>query len=68
MLTSTPFDEPIDFKYFDLWHYWGRTTKFGLWMQGPDYSQWHGAYELLKDMSELKQMVDEKLGATGVGP
>ena len=68
LLTSTPFDEPIDFKYFDLWHYWGRTTKFGLWMQGPDYSQWHGAYELLKDMSELKQMVDEKLGATGVGP
>jgi hypothetical protein len=68
LLTSTPFDEPIDFKYFDLWHYWGRTTKFGLWMQGPDYSQWHGAYELLKDMSELKQMVEEKLGATGVGP
>ena len=34
--------------YFELWHYWGRTAKFGVWMQGPDYTQWHGIYELLE--------------------
>ncbi len=61
LLTSAAFDEPIDFAYFDLWHYWGRTTKFGIWMQGPDYSQWHGAYELLKELAELRSMVDDKL-------
>ncbi|MBN1887866.1 MAG: hypothetical protein JW850_07735 [Thermoflexales bacterium] len=61
-LTAQPFDEPIDFTYFELWHHWGRTAKFGAWMQGPDYTQWHGAYELLSDLTELREMVDEKMG------
>lgn len=61
LLTDAPFDEPIDFVFFELWHHWGRTTKFGAWMQGPDYSQWHGAYEVLSDLAELQDLVDEKL-------
>lgn len=63
LLTDAPFDEPIDFVFFDLWHHWGRTTKFGAWMQGPDYSQWHGAYEVLRELAELREMVEEKLNA-----
>lgn len=23
LLTPAPFDEPIDFTYFELWHHWG---------------------------------------------
>lgn len=61
ILTAQAFDEPIEFIYFDLWHHWGRTTKFGAWMQGPDYVQWHGIYELLRDMAELKEIAAEKL-------
>ena len=61
LLTEAPFDEPIDFVYFELWHHWGRTAKFGVWMQGADYAQWHGAYELLSDLAELQHMVDVKL-------
>lgn len=61
LLTAAPFDEPIDFVHFDLWHHWGRTAKFGAWMQGPDYVQWHGAYEILKEMAELRDMVQKKL-------
>ena len=68
LLTDEPFDEPIDFVFFDLWHHWGRTTKFGAWMQGADYSQWHGAYEVLKELAELQHMVDEKLEAAGIEP
>ncbi len=67
LLTSEPFDEPIDFTYFELWHHWGRTAKFGAWMQGPDYTQWHGAYELLGDLAELREIADEKLGPQEVG-
>ncbi|MCB9142415.1 MAG: nitrate reductase [Anaerolineales bacterium] len=63
LLTPAPFDEPIDFTYFELWHHWGRTAKFGVWMQGPDYSQWHGAYEVLSDLADLQEMVDQKLDA-----
>lgn len=61
LLTAEPFDEPIDFTYFELWHHWGRTAKFGAWMQGPDYTQWHGAYEVLSDLAELKEMIAAKL-------
>ena len=61
LLTDEPFDEPIDFVYFELWHHWGRTTKFGAWMGGPDYTQWHGAYEVLSDLAELRELVAERL-------
>ncbi|MAT41655.1 MAG: nitrate reductase [Anaerolineaceae bacterium] len=60
LLTDAPFDEPFDFTHFNLWHHWGRTAKFGTWMQGPDYVQWHGAYEILHSMSELKAIAEEK--------
>ncbi len=68
LINTANFDEPIDFTYFDLWHYWGRTTKFGTWMQGPDYTQWHGAYPLQETMAELKQMIEAKLQAAGATP
>ena len=67
LLTTAPFDEPIDFTYFNLWHHWGRTAKFGTWMQGPDYAQWHGAYEVLHELAELQEMIDEKLNQAGEG-
>jgi hypothetical protein len=68
LLTPQPFDEPIDYVYYNLWHHWGRTAKFGMWMQGPDYTQWHGAYEILHDLSELRVLIDEKLVEAGLEP
>jgi hydroxylamine dehydrogenase len=68
LINTANFDEPIDFTYFDLWHYWGRTTKFGTWMQGPDFTQWHGAYPLQETLADLKEMVDDKLAAAGATP
>jgi hypothetical protein len=61
VLTAEPFDEPIDFAIFELWHHWGRTAKFGVWMQGPDYSQWHGAYEVLAELAEVREYAAENL-------
>jgi hydroxylamine dehydrogenase len=68
LINTANFDEPIDFTFFNLWHYWGRTTKFGVWMQGPDYSQWHGAYPLMETMADLREMVKAKLQAAGATP
>lgn len=68
LMTAAPFDEPIDFTYFNLWHHWGRTAKFGAWMQGADYVQWHGAYEILHDLATLREEVDEKLIEAGLEP
>lgn len=66
IMTAEPFDMPIDFTYFELWHHWGRTAKFGVWMQGPDYTQWHGAYEVLSDLVELRTMTAELLGSEAI--
>ena len=59
LLTPEPFDEPIEFIYFDYWHYYGRTAKHGAFMGGADFVQWHGNYELLHKLAELKQMAKE---------
>ena len=53
-LTGPPFSNPIDFTYFDLWHYDGRTSKHGAFMGGADFVQWHGNYGLLQKTIQLK--------------
>lgn len=65
LITAEPFDEPIDFVYYELWHHWGRTAKFGVWMQGADYVQWHGAYEVVKALEELEALIEEKIAGSG---
>lgn len=59
VLTETAFDEPIEFLYFDIWHYYGRTAKHGAFMGGADFVQWHGNYELLLKTTELKKIARE---------
>ncbi len=59
LLTPEPFDEPIEFMAFDLWHYYGRTAKHGAFMGGADFVQWHGNYELLLHIVEMKQIASE---------
>lgn len=59
LLTDEPFDEAVEFVYFDLWHYYGRTAKHGAFMGGADFVQWHGNYELLAKMVELREMAHD---------
>jgi hypothetical protein len=55
ILTAKPFQTPLDFDYFDLWHYYGRTAKHGAFMGGADFVQWHGNYPILKHSVEIKE-------------
>ncbi|MCH8327157.1 MAG: nitrate reductase, partial [Candidatus Marinimicrobia bacterium] len=59
LLTPEPFDETMEFLVFDLWHYYGRTAKHGAFMGGADFVQWHGNYELLLVMTEMKELAAE---------
>lgn len=59
LIDDKPFNEPIEFMYFDLWHYYGRTVKHGAFMGGQDFAQWHGNYPLLHHAVEIKQMAKE---------
>lgn len=55
IISSEPFANTISFDAFDLWHYYGRTAKFGAYMQGPDFVQWHGIYPLLEQLAKVKE-------------
>jgi len=59
VLSGPPFSQPIDFVYFDFWHYDGRTAKHGAFMGGADFVQWHGNYPMLRKSIELKSMADD---------
>jgi hydroxylamine dehydrogenase len=59
VLTDKPFERPIDFAYFDLWHYYGRTAKHGAFMGGADFVQWHGNYPILKHTVEMRAEAEE---------
>jgi len=45
-LTPTPFDEDLEWSFYRLWHHEGRRGRMGVSMQGPDYTQWHGFFEV----------------------
>lgn len=47
-LSKTPFDEKIEWTFYELWHHEGRRARMGTAMMGPDFTQWHGFYEVAK--------------------
>jgi hypothetical protein len=47
-ISSTPFDSQLKWDYYEMWHHQGRAARMGASMQGPDYTQWHGFYEVAK--------------------
>jgi len=59
VLKGGAFSQPIDFKYFDLWHYYGRTAKHGAFMGGADFVQWHGNYPILQHLIEIRAEAEE---------
>ncbi len=67
ILKGAPFSSRIDFLYFDLWHYDGRTSKHGAFMGGADFVQWHGNYPMLSKMVELKSLAQDLRIAHGHG-
>jgi hydroxylamine dehydrogenase len=47
-ISKTPFDDRIEWTYYELWHHEGRRARMGTSMMGPDFTQWHGFYEVAK--------------------
>ena len=46
LTTKTQFDEEIEWTWFYLWHHEGRRARHGASMMAPDYTHWHGMYEV----------------------
>ncbi len=68
-LTGAPFDEKIEWTWWEIWHHEGRRARHGASMSGPDYAWWHGIYDVAKNtymefIPELKEVVQHKDGNT----
>ena len=46
LLTKLDFDEEIEWTWYLLWHHEGRRARMGASMMGPDYTHWHGMFEV----------------------
>lgn len=44
--SNAEFSNKIEWTYYELWHHEGRRARHGAAMMGPDYTWWHGFYEV----------------------
>ncbi len=40
------FSNEVEWVYWELWHHEGRRARMGAAMMGPDYTWWHGIYDV----------------------
>ena len=64
LIKPVKFGNKIDFIWFELWHHEGRRARHGASMMGPDYTHWHGTYDLAKHfyseyIPELEELVEK---------
>ncbi|MEZ5973614.1 MAG: hypothetical protein R3E96_01865 [Planctomycetota bacterium] len=66
LLKPVNFSNKLDWIWFEVWHHEGRRARHGASMMGPDYTHWHGTYEIamhfytkmLPEMEHLIEMQD----------
>jgi hypothetical protein len=52
-------DEKLELEMYALWHDEGRRARFGAAMMAPDYTWWHGFFELKKRFMEIEAQAEE---------
>ncbi|MDH3330188.1 MAG: hypothetical protein OEM01_13230, partial [Desulfobulbaceae bacterium] len=46
MKSKAAFSNEVEWEYWELWHHEGRRARMGAAMMGPDYTWWHGIYDV----------------------
>jgi len=64
LITKADFDEKIEWTWFFLWHHEGRRGRHGVSMMAPDYSHWHGTFEVAdrwynEMVPEAREIIEE---------
>ncbi len=64
LLRPAKFSNKLDWIWFELWHHEGRRARMGASMMGPDYTHWHGTYEIaqhfyVKMVPELEHLIEK---------
>jgi len=66
LITATKFDEPVEWTWWEIWHHEGRVARHGASMMAPDYTHWHGLYEVGKHwyskfIPELRDIAEQNI-------
>ena len=64
LMKPVKFGNKIDFTWWEIWHHEGRVARHGASMMGPDYTHWHGTYEVAKHfytkyVPELEELIEK---------
>jgi hydroxylamine dehydrogenase len=63
---NAPFEQRVQWTFYELWHHQGRRARMGASMMGPDYTHWHGMYEVAKSFyTEFLPQVVETAATKG---
>lgn len=67
-LPAVNFTHDVDWAWWELWHHEGRRARHGAAMMGPDYTHWHGTYDVAKTfythyVPALRALVKEARGS-----
>ncbi|MDP8205267.1 MAG: multiheme c-type cytochrome [Candidatus Electryonea clarkiae] len=62
------FSNKVEWIYWEIWHHEGRRARHGAAMMGPDYTWWHGIYEVaqhyyFKFIPEVRKLHDAEADA-----
>ena len=62
------FGNKLEWIYWEIWHHEGRRARHGAAMMGPDYTWWHGIYDVaqhfyFKFIPELRKLNDPEVNA-----
>lgn len=63
LMNPVQFANHLDWIWYELWHHEGRRARHGASMMGPDYTHWHGTYEVAKHfyskmVPELEHLIE----------
>lgn len=48
LMNPVQFSNELDYTWYEIWHHEGRRARHGASMMAPDFSHWHGTYEVAK--------------------
>lgn len=65
LITGSDFHTELGWLWWELWHHEGRRARHGAAMMGPDYTHWHGMYDVahnfyFKFLPELMHLAEKK--------
>ena len=64
LMKPAKFSNKLDWIWFELWHHEGRRARMAASMMAPDYTHWHGTYDLAKHfytkfIPEMEKLVEK---------